>query len=66
MTTPIGDFARPGRTYRPKGKPITAPDHDFIGRDTPVAIPYGIYDLGRDKLGPGLYAATAWSPASLA
>lgn len=46
---PIGDFARPGRTYRPKGQPIIAPDHDFIDPDTPVAIPYGIYDLGRDS-----------------
>jgi hypothetical protein len=46
---PIGDFARPGRTYRPKGQPITAPDHDFIDPDAPVAIPYGIYDLGRDS-----------------
>lgn len=46
---PIGDFARPGRTYRPKGQPITAPDHDFVDPDTPVAIPYGIYDLGRDS-----------------
>ncbi|MCX5313339.1 ISAzo13 family transposase [Streptomyces sp. NBC_00154] len=46
---PIGELARPGRTYRPKGRPITAPDHDFIGPDTPVAIPYGIYDLGRDS-----------------
>ncbi|SIS24901.1 Rhodopirellula transposase DDE domain-containing protein [Microbispora rosea] len=45
---PIGDFARPGRTYRPKGKPITAPDHDFADPDTPVAIPYGIYDLAQD------------------
>lgn len=46
---PIGDLARPDRTYRPKGRPITAPDHDFIGPDTPSAIPYGIYDLGRDS-----------------
>lgn len=45
---PIGDFARPGRSWRPKGQPITAPDHDFIGPDTPVAIPYGVYDLGHD------------------
>jgi len=45
---PIGDFARPGRTYRPKGMPITAPDHDFTDRDTPIAIPYGIYDLGQN------------------
>ncbi|WP_449334135.1 ISAzo13 family transposase [Streptomyces kaempferi] len=45
---PIGDFARAGRTYRPKGAPITAPDHDFVDPDTPVAIPYGVYDLGQD------------------
>ncbi|MGY5006939.1 ISAzo13 family transposase [Streptomyces sp. 900105755] len=45
---PIGDFARPGRTYRPKGKPITAPDHDFTRPDTPLATPYGVYGLGRD------------------
>ncbi|WP_245985226.1 ISAzo13 family transposase, partial [Streptomyces tateyamensis] len=45
---PIGDFARAGRTYRPKGRPITAPDHDFLDPDIPIAIPYGIYDLGRD------------------
>ncbi|MEU6656246.1 hypothetical protein ABZ904_44695 [Streptomyces sp. NPDC046900] len=35
---PIGDFARPGRTYRPKGAPITAPDHDFVDPDTPIAV----------------------------
>ncbi|WP_223198494.1 ISAzo13-like element transposase-related protein [Solihabitans fulvus] len=45
---PIGDFARPGRTWRPKGEPITAPDHDFLDPGAPVAIPYGTYDLGRD------------------
>ncbi|MEV4251368.1 ISAzo13 family transposase [Streptosporangium canum] len=45
---PIGDFARSGRSYRPKGMPITAPDHDFTDPDTPIAIPYGVYDLGQD------------------
>jgi hypothetical protein len=45
---PIGDFARPGRSYRPKNRPITAPDHDFTGPDTPIAIPHGVYDLGLD------------------
>jgi hypothetical protein len=46
---PIGDFARAGRTWRPCGRPITAPDHDFTDPDTPIAIPYGVYDLGRDS-----------------
>ncbi|GAB3832452.1 hypothetical protein GCM10027610_024630 [Dactylosporangium cerinum] len=45
---PIGDFARAGRSYRPTRTPITAPDHDFVAPDTPIAIPYGVYDLGRD------------------
>ncbi|MET9336644.1 ISAzo13 family transposase [Nonomuraea sp. NPDC003804] len=45
---PIGEYARPGRTYRPMGRPIIAPDHDFTDPATPVAIPYGVYDLGRD------------------
>ena len=45
---PIGEYARAGRSYRPKGRPITAPDHDFTGPETPIAIPYGVYDLGRD------------------
>lgn len=45
---PIGEYARAGHSYRPKGRPITAPDHDFTGPDTPIAIPYGVYDLGRD------------------
>lgn len=45
---PIGDFARAGRSWRPHGQPITAPDHDFTDPDTPIAIPYGVYDLGRD------------------
>ncbi|MEU4806327.1 ISAzo13 family transposase [Actinosynnema sp. NPDC023587] len=46
---PIGDFARAGRTWRPHGRPITAPDHDFTYPDTPIAIPYGVYDVGRDS-----------------
>nr|WP_308117078.1 hypothetical protein [Streptomyces guryensis] len=28
---------------------MIAPDHDFIGPGTPVVIPYGIHDLGRDS-----------------
>ncbi|MFI1184251.1 ISAzo13 family transposase [Streptomyces sp. NPDC020799] len=46
---PIGDFARAGRSWRPRGEPITAPDHDFTYADTPVAIPYGVYDLANDS-----------------
>ena len=45
---PIGDFARAGRSWRPQGQPVTAPDHDFTDPDTPIAIPYGIYDLAND------------------
>ncbi|XLX04337.1 ISAzo13-like element transposase-related protein [Streptomyces flavusporus] len=42
--------ASPGRAAptAPRGAPITAPDHDFVDPDTPIAIPYGVYDLGQD------------------
>jgi Rhodopirellula transposase DDE domain len=41
----IGQYASAGRTWRPKGDPVRARDHDFPGPDGGTAIPYGIYDL---------------------
>jgi len=43
----VGNFKNPGREWQPKGEPERVKVHDFVepeGR----AIPYGIYDLGRD------------------
>ena len=44
----IGLFAQPGREWRPKGDPVRVRDHDFTDEDTPVATPYGVYDIGAD------------------
>lgn len=44
----IGPFARPGREWAPPGAPIKVLDHDFPTHASGTAIPYGIYDLGRN------------------
>jgi transposase len=41
----VGQYASPGRTWRPKGDPVRVRDHDFPDEDQQKAIPYGIYDL---------------------
>lgn len=45
----IGDFKNPGREWRPKGRPEEVRVHDFIDRRKGKAIPYGVYDLGRNS-----------------
>jgi Rhodopirellula transposase DDE domain len=44
----VGEFASPGRQWRPKGDPPRVRDHDFAGDGEGKAIPYGIYDLAAD------------------
>lgn len=44
----IGDFKNPGREWRPAGRPEEVRVHDFIDRRKGKAIPYGVYDLGRN------------------
>jgi transposase len=41
----VGQYASPGRTWRPRGEPARVRDHDFPDADEQKAIPYGIYDL---------------------
>jgi hypothetical protein len=41
----VGQYASPGRTWRPAGVPVRVADHDFPGPDAGKVIPYGIYDL---------------------
>ena len=41
----VGEFASPGRQWRPKGDPARVLDHDFASAAEGKAIPYGIYDL---------------------
>ena len=44
----VGRFKNAGRTWRPKGSPEPVQIHDFLDREQGKAIPYGVYDLGRN------------------
>ncbi|WP_189327925.1 ISAzo13 family transposase, partial [Streptomyces flaveus] len=44
----IGLFAQAGREWTPPGAPVKVLDHDFPSQATGTAIPYGIYDVGRN------------------
>lgn len=45
----VGDFKNAGREWRPRGQPEEVRVHDFIDRRKGKAIPYGVYDLGRNS-----------------
>jgi hypothetical protein len=45
----VGDFKNGGREWRPKGKPEEVRGHDFQDKELGKAIPYGIYDIGRNQ-----------------
>jgi hypothetical protein len=44
----VGQFKNAGREWRAKGKPQKVNVHDFPNPDEAKAIPYGVYDLGRN------------------
>src|SRR3954468_6419926 len=46
----LGELPAAGREWRPKGDPVQVEDHSFFtaGPEVPLAIPYGVYDLGTD------------------
>jgi len=44
----IGLFAQAGREWAPPGAPVKVLDHDFPSQAVGAAIPYGIYDVGRN------------------
>jgi Rhodopirellula transposase DDE domain len=44
----IGLFGQPGQEWTAKGQPVKVLDHDFPKSAEGTAIPYGIYDLGRN------------------
>ncbi len=44
----LGNFANPGRQWRPVKQPRAVQTHDFPSPDVPRAYPYGIYDIGRN------------------
>jgi transposase len=57
----IGSYKNAGRELAPTGKPILVNTHDFIDKKLGKAIPYGIYDVGRDEgwVSVGISADTA-------
>lgn len=56
----VGRFKNAGREWQPKGQPEAVNVHDFPTRDG-KAIPYGIYDVGRNEgfVSVGITADTA-------
>ena len=45
----VGDFKNGGQEWRPKGTPEKTLVHDFPQDATGKAIPYGVYDMGRNE-----------------
>jgi hypothetical protein len=45
----VGDFKNGGREWQPKATPEKALVHDFPGDAVGKAIPYGVYDMGRNE-----------------
>jgi hypothetical protein len=45
----VGPFRNAGRTWRKKGKPVAVNVHDFPHLGRGKAIPYGAYDIARDR-----------------
>ena len=44
----VGQFANGGREWQPSGEPEAVNVHDFPDPTLSKAIPYGVYDLGRN------------------
>ncbi len=45
----IGEYKNNGREYAKKGKPIEVDSHDFPDKKLGKVVPYGIYDIGKNK-----------------
>ena len=45
----VGHFKNGGRTWRPKGKPQEVTTKDFPSLAEGKALPYGVYDTGRNR-----------------
>jgi hypothetical protein len=45
----LGAYGRDGAAWRPRGDPVKVLSHDFKGRDTVTACPYGIYDIAANR-----------------
>jgi hypothetical protein len=45
----VGSYKNAGKTWRPKGTPEPVKVHDFIDKKVGKAVPYGVYDIGKDQ-----------------
>jgi hypothetical protein len=45
----VGDFKNAGREWQPAGRPEPVRVHDFIDKALGKAIPYGVYDVTRNR-----------------
>jgi len=45
----VGNYQNGGREWRPEGAPEEVKVHDFIDKELGKAIPYGVYDVGRNE-----------------
>jgi len=45
----VGNYKNAGQTWRPKGQPEKVKCHDFMDKESGKAIPYGVYDIGKDQ-----------------
>ncbi len=45
----VGPYKNAGRSWRGAGNPEDVKEHDLIDKELGEAIPYGIYDLGRNR-----------------
>ncbi len=57
----IGNYANKGREYQKKGQPVPVNVYDFVNKKLGKAVPYGIYDMGRNEgfVNVGISANTA-------
>jgi transposase len=57
----LGNQKNPGRTWRPKGRPLEVDMHDFPDPKKGKAVPYGVYDLKHNEawVSVGISADTA-------
>jgi hypothetical protein len=44
----VGNYKNNGQTWLPKGTPTMVNMHDFPDKEVGKAVPYGIYDIGKD------------------
>ena len=47
----LGNLKNAGKTYRREKDPIKVATHDFPSKELGKAVPYGVYDIGRNEAG---------------